>query len=218
MKRYILSYSGGKDSTALFYIITRKNLPLDEVVFFDTGAEYDSTYDEIQKIKNKCETKDIKFTVLKSKYNLISQIMYYRKWCGEIDRFYTHEKLRVIDKYCGDHYQYVGIAADESHRGRKTESRIYPLVEHGITEKECLAISYNNGHEWREKNGVCLYNCLDRCSCWCCKNKNSSELKAYVKFLPHYIERIKVLELGIGAYFKYGKSIDELVKYYQSKG
>ena len=50
MKKRILSLSGGKDSTAmllkLIHLHTESTAPpIDEIVFFDTGMEFQAIYD-----------------------------------------------------------------------------------------------------------------------------------------------------------------------------
>ncbi len=42
--RYIASCSCGKDSLAMVYKIIEQQLPLDEIVFYDTGMEFQSIY------------------------------------------------------------------------------------------------------------------------------------------------------------------------------
>lgn len=42
---YIASVSWGKDSTAMLLRLLSENKPLDEVVFFDTGMEFQAIYD-----------------------------------------------------------------------------------------------------------------------------------------------------------------------------
>lgn len=42
--KYVASCSFGKDSLAMVLRILEENLPLDEVVFFNTGMEFDSIY------------------------------------------------------------------------------------------------------------------------------------------------------------------------------
>ena len=43
--RYIASVSFGKDSLAMVLLILERGLPLDEVVFYDTGMEFKAIYD-----------------------------------------------------------------------------------------------------------------------------------------------------------------------------
>lgn len=42
--------------------------------------------------------------------------------------------------------------------------------------------------------GVRLYDILSRVSCWCCRNKNLTELKAIYQYLPEYWERLKIMQ------------------------
>lgn len=43
--RYIASVSFGKDSLAMVLLILERGLPMDEVVFYDTGMEFKAIYD-----------------------------------------------------------------------------------------------------------------------------------------------------------------------------
>lgn len=44
MTKYIASVSFGKDSLAMLLLILEKNKPLDEVIFYDTGMEFQAIY------------------------------------------------------------------------------------------------------------------------------------------------------------------------------
>ena len=53
MSKAVASVSFGKDSLAMLLYILENRLPLDEVVFYDTGMEFDAIYrnrDRITKI------------------------------------------------------------------------------------------------------------------------------------------------------------------------
>lgn len=43
--KYIASCSFGKDSLAMVLMLIERGLPLDEVVFYDTGMEFQAIYD-----------------------------------------------------------------------------------------------------------------------------------------------------------------------------
>ena len=69
--KYIASISWGKDSTAMLLFLIKYHFPLDEVVFYDTGMEFEAIY----KVRDFMLTKfliplGIKYTELKPK-NLI---------------------------------------------------------------------------------------------------------------------------------------------------
>ena len=207
MKKYIASVSWGKDSTAMLLFIIKNKMPLDEVVFYNTGVEFEAIYkvrDEF--IKYYLKPLNIKYVELKPKRPFIETMLNYGHktrngtiklgygWCGGLCRWGTTEKLSALNKYCKDAIQYVGIAYDEPKRfERLTLNKKAPLFEAKITEEEALKICYSNGFYFGG-----LYKILKRVSCWCCRNKNLNELKAYKEYLPQYYERLKELENLIG--------------------
>jgi len=113
-------------------------------------------------------------------------------------RWGTTDKIRIVDKYCESEPTkvYVGIAIDEPKRIEKERKpyKIFPLVEWGMTEKDCLEYCRNNGWDWKEETPnryMDLYDILDRVSCWCCSNKNRKELKNIYLYLPYYWNKLK---------------------------
>lgn len=214
--------------------LLEENKPLDEVVFFDTGMEFDSIYHNRDKIKELLFQKHIRFTELHSKNSFLfdmfvrpvkyrnpenkSYPMHYGyEWCGSRGiRWGTSCKLSTIKNHYkeiyGDEeiYEYVGIAVDEPSRIDEDEHKLYPLVDWNMTEKDCLQYCYDNGYDWDE-NGIELYSVLDRVSCWCCQNKNLKELKNIYLYLPEYWQRLRGLQSRIDTPMKgEGKSVFEL--------
>ena len=63
----IASVSWGKDSTAMLWKLIDSNMPLDEVLFFDTGMEFDAIYDERNKMLPVLARNGIKYTELRPK-------------------------------------------------------------------------------------------------------------------------------------------------------
>ena len=53
-KYFVANISGGKDSMAMFLLIFIKGYPIDEVVFFDTGWEFDCIYKNIKSVEYLC--------------------------------------------------------------------------------------------------------------------------------------------------------------------
>lgn len=227
--RYIASVSFGKDSLAMLLLLIEKGYPLDVVVFFDTGMEFNSIYKVRDKIVPILESKNIKFVQLSPDkpftYSMIEQKIKYKNkpgyhygygWCGGACRWATSYKLRAIKAYkkslnC-QVVDYVGIAADEKDRISKAiqNGKKLPLVELGMNEKDCLQYCYDKGYFWDE-DGVELYSILDRVSCWCCRNKNLRELKNMYLYLPGYWKQLRELQSQIDMPFKgEGKSVFEL--------
>lgn len=218
--RRIASVSFGKDSLAMLLYILENNIPLDEVIFYDTGMEFQAIYNILERMRPILAERKIKLTILRPKntfeYMMFSiphkgkhdgVIRYGYGWCGGFCRWGTHEKLLSIDKYCEEHNAqcYVGIASDEKQRLEKERKKYkkFILAEIGMTEADCLEYCRRRGWNWNEKTPITksgyidLYDILDRVSCWCCCNKNRKELKNIYIFLPDYWERLKDLQRKI---------------------
>lgn len=254
--RYIASVSFGKDSLAMLLLLIEKKYPLDEVVFYDTGMEFQAIYNLRNKIKPLLERYGIKYTELKPKCDFVYKMFekpvkakngtthYGYSWCGGCCRWGTTEKLQTIEKHCKQAIQYVGIAADEwkrlanifdfeknsngqpildykgciqNHQQISNFNKIYPLVDWGISEADCLEYCRKQGIEWLE-NGIDLYNILDRVSCWCCGNKNILELYNIWRYLPTYWLKLRNLQSRTERPFKKPYTIEDLCeKFYLHK-
>ena len=204
--KYVASVSFGKDSLAMLLLILEKGLPLHEVVFYDTGMEFQAIYSIRDRILPILEEHGVIYTELHPEHPFIYDMLERPRkdgrpgwsWCGGMCRWGTGEKTRTIDKYATRNgrncIQYVGIAADEPKRlERLTGNRVAPLADWGITEADALRLCYEKGFFW-EENGFRLYDILDRVSCWCCANKNLKELRNIRTHLPKYWNRLKDLQ------------------------
>lgn len=222
-KKYIASVSFGKDSLAMLLRLIEEKKPLDEVMFYDTGMEFEAIYKIRDKVKKLLKENHIKYTELKPKNSFLYD-MFEREvkgkdgtihkgysWCGGVCRWGTSMKLQALDSYSKDNYIYVGIASDEKRRieRQKNPRKLMPLVEWKMTEIECLEYCQSRGYYWIE-NGIELYRILDRVSCWCCKNKNLKELNNYYKYLPKYWEKLKELQAKTDRPFKNSMTIFDL--------
>lgn len=216
--KYIASCSFGKDSLAMLLKLLELKYPIDEVVFVDTGMEFQAIYNIEKKIKKLLKEKGIKYTKLEFE-NSFEYYMFEHKvksgkigysWCGGRCRWGTTKKLQVLNKHCKGATQYVGIALDEPHRLKNEPNKIYPLVDLGMTEKDCLEYCYSKGFYW-EENRVRLYDILDRVSCWCCANKNLKELENYQKYLPNYWEKILNFQRKTDRLMKKSKKYQEWI-------
>lgn len=209
MGYYIASVSWGKDSLAMLLHLLAIGAPLDEVIFYDTGMEFQAIYDTRDMVLPRLRAAGIKYTELHPAEPFLRSMlerpveskqkgkhMGYG-WCGGTCRWGTTEKTKAMDAYAEKlgATVYVGIAADELPRlvKEKKEYKIHPLAEWGMTERDCKRYCYAMGFRW-EENGVELYKVLQRVSCWCCCNKNLRELKNIYKYLPDYWERLKNLQ------------------------
>lgn len=64
-QNYVASVSFGKDSLCMLLMLIEKEYPLDEVVFFDTGMEFQAVYNLRNKIIPLLQEKGVKYTEVK---------------------------------------------------------------------------------------------------------------------------------------------------------
>ena len=62
--RYYASVSFGKDSLAMLFILIEKGCPLDEVVFFNSGVEFEALIHMRERVLPLLNRLNIKFTEL----------------------------------------------------------------------------------------------------------------------------------------------------------
>lgn len=241
--QFIASVSFGKDSLAMLLMLIEKGYPLDEVVFYDTGKEFQAIYNLRDKIIPILERKGIKFTQLEPSmsfdYKMFDKPVCKRgtkevhkhgySWCGGTCRWGTTDKLQAIEKYCKGHYEYVGIAVDEPLRLEKERkgNKLFPLADLDMTERDCLDYCREQGYEWLEEmsetiipsgNMVDLYDVLDRVSCWCCRNKNLKELKnIYRYFRFSYWEKLKDIQKRLPQPMKQSGNVFELEERFRAE-
>lgn len=228
--KYILSISFGKDSLALFLKLLEKKCPLDYVVFYNTGMEFNCIYTIRDRVVEMCESRGIEYVELQPErpflYDMLEKEVYKKdgsiqcgyKWCGGVTRWGTASKTRALNKFYAQFenetiVEYVGIACDELSRIDRSKKiktvKLYPLVEWGMSENDCLVYCYRHGFQWLE-NGKDLYTILDRVSCWCCSNKNLKELHNIYKELPEYWEKLKYLQSKIDIPMKHNATVFDL--------
>lgn len=81
--KYVASCSFGKDSLAMVLKLLQTEAPLDEVIFFDTGMEFDSIYNNRDRLRDLLINKGIQFTELRDSenfyYKMLVKPVKYRK-------------------------------------------------------------------------------------------------------------------------------------------
>lgn len=240
-KKYIACWSGGKDSTFMVDELLRKSYPLDEVIFCDTGYEFDIMYEYIEKIKEYWQSKyNIKITLLnygkgKDIWESWSETQFTKgQYKGSIRGFPFHLgmswctrelKVNPVKKYIKQNYksfnvvEYIGIAVDEPNR-IKENGEVYPMVEWGVTEKEATMILIDRGLHNP------LYNHFHRTGCFLCPKQSLSSL---YKLWKHYDKEFSTIQKMQEHYKKNkagvwkfkGYTVEELIvkfKAYEKKG
>ena len=158
MIKHIVSFSGGKDSTAMLLRMIELDMPIDNIVFADTGFEFPELYDYIKKVEKyigrEIKVLGSKFTWNERFYGIITRgfnkgrirgfpKICFPDWCNR------DLKLWQLNRYCKGHIVYLGIASDERHRVQLNNGRMlkYPLIDWGWTEKKCLSYIKEKGLE-----------------------------------------------------------------------
>ena len=203
--KHIVSFSGGKDSTAMLLRMLEEKMPIDEIIYCDTGKDFPEMYKHIKQVDEYIYTNyAMSITTLKADksfdYYMFDHVKTRGKnkgkkgygWATMRARWCTTLlKNNVIDNYLKDYkdegyIEYIGIAYDEP---KRVKDKRYPLVEWEMTEKDCLQYCYDRGFDWGG-----LYEHFDRLSCWCCPLKNLKELRVLYTHYPKLWNELKEMD------------------------
>ena len=216
--KHIVKFSGGKDSTAMLLMMLERGLPVDEIIFCDTGLEYPEVYEHIQAVE-KFTGRQI--TVLHPphtfEYFLADIVKTKGEHAGEHGYGWTRRKdqrwctgqlkEKVAARYlknAGEYTLYIGIAADEPSRHyRETAKNIrHLLFEWGITEKMALEYCQSKGFDFGG-----LYKKFNRLGCWCCPFQTKKVLRILRRDYPALWQEMQRLDSKAPNTFKIGRSI-----------
>lgn len=223
----VVSFSGGKDSTAMLLKMLEMGMQVDVVLFCDTGLEFPLLYDHIRKVE---QNTGVKVTTVQSEHSF-EYLMFDKpikrkkpelqgktgyswagplmRWCTNLLKTVPREKfLRELKKKYTI-IEYIGIAADETERiTRQCNSRPnvrLPLVEWGMTEADCLKYCKDRGYDWGG-----LYEKFGRVSCWCCPLQPLSELRVLYFDFPELWKQLREWDDRTWRTFKPGWSVRQL--------
>lgn len=211
----VVSFSGGKDSTAMLLHMLELGMPIDEIIFCDTGVEFPQMYEHIDKVEQYI---DWKITRLRAEHDYPYMLLEHEikardgsikngysftdmwgRWCT------SYFKRNLVKRYLkgkGNFVQYIGIAADEP---KRIHDDVYPLVEWGWTEADCLRYCYEHGFDWGG-----LYDKFRRVSCWCCPLQNLNALRTLRKDFPDLWATLLDWQHKTWRKFRADYSVDEL--------
>lgn len=194
--------------------------PVDLILFCDTGLEFPQMYEHLEQLEKYIKRPIIR---LKAEHSFEFYFLEYtpkRKnpvleqylgmsWAGPRNRWCTGVlKHRVVRKYLKELnksyevIEYIGIAADEP---KRVKDKCYPLVEWGMTEKDCLNYCYERGFYWGG-----LYNIFKRVSCWCCPLQSLSELRKLRKYFPSLWKQLEEWDKKTWRSFRADYSVEQL--------
>lgn len=232
---HVVSLSGGKDSTAMLLRMLEEKMPVDIILFCDTGLEFPELYEHLDKIERNTGLKVTRIKAPHSYEYYFSEVEIKRKrstafsekygvehngygwagpkmrWCTEVLKTRPRERFlsELRQKY--DVIEYVGLAADEQYRlERKCNQRSncrHPLVDWNMTERDCLNYCLERGYDWGG-----LYEKMRRVSCWCCPLQSLKELRVLYKDYPQLWSTLKRWDKMTWRNFRADYSVESLEK------
>jgi hypothetical protein len=202
--KYVISYGGGVQSTALVILSMRSQWPVDEIVHVDLlAAESPRTREYVEYFRNWLRDEyGREITVIER--DLYGDMLKHPEftpvpWHGKLRKFMlrrqcTREyKVAPIQRYLTQKYPQgiiklmLGISADEWTRMRQSShsriEHVYPLVEEMITRRHCLEIIRDAGLDLPAKS-----------SCWFCPYRSTGSQWALIRQYPHLAEMATNLE------------------------
>jgi len=173
--KYIVSYGGGINSTALIVFLVKNKFPLDHVVFADTGDEIPGTYEYLEVMRKYLKRRDIPFEIVmnRKKESLSDKCLQREvipsqvwRWCTrDFKVLPIHKFYRTLQSHV---YQYMGIDYGEVHRMKPARvdyvTNLYPLIDYKINREECINLIKKARLPIPVKSGCyfCPYNNMDR--------------------------------------------------------
>jgi len=230
----IVSFSGGKDSTAMLLMMLEKGIHVDRVICVDTTKEFPAMYRHIEKVQLMIEPLKIEVVKIDFDYWFGEHIKtrgkrigekgygfpdFRNRWCTALKRQFFHKTLASmrydprkrggISTIPKEVVEYHGIAFDEKHRAENNKKRNikYPLVEWGVTEKQALEYCYSKGLDW---DG--LYEKFTRVSCWCCPLSRIGELRVLYNDFPELWKELIEMDKKSFRKFRNDYSVSDLTK------
>jgi len=217
LTRHSVSFSGGKDSTAMLLRMLELNMPVDQILFFDTGWEFPQLLEHVDKVERYIGREITRLKYKQSFDHMLSEHIVNARngekktgygWARPNSRWCTRLKLNMLKQKAQGCLEYIGIAADEAGRIESSAelqrpNARYPLVDWGWTEADCLACCYEKGFDWSG-----LYHHFKRVSCFCCPLQRESELRALYLYYPKLWKRLEVMDARTRGTFKEDRSIE----------
>jgi len=218
--KHIVCFSGGKDSAAMLLRMIEMGMPIDLVLFADTGKEFPQLYAYVQRMKEYVESLGIEFRIVKpdttwddwffGKVTRGKMKGQQRGWPLMFFHCYwsREAKFKTMDPICDGIHRYIGFGVNETKRvaaGRLKDGYHFPLADWNWTEARAL--------EYLKKIGWCEQYHLDfnRTGCFLCPKQGEKALETLrTKYPDQWKELMWYAERTTGD-FKPGISYQDLL-------
>lgn len=178
----VWSSGGGIQSTAIAVLIWNGTLPKPDFAFMaDCGYESQSTYDYAERVlKPKMAEVGVEYNVVKSSDYVDVELINRQGFCtlpafrlkedGSVSHLSTHcngvWKQQVMKKWLREHgvekaENWIGISTDEARRANRSNAdkwltKRYPLLELGLSRKDCANLIRDNGWELPQRTSCIM--------------------------------------------------------------
>ena len=92
---HMVSFSGGKDSTAMLLHMMELGMQIDEVLYCDTGMEFPAMERHVKRIKKLVEYAGIKFVTLKNPKSFKYLMLEYQPILFSVDNHLSLDDFQV---------------------------------------------------------------------------------------------------------------------------
>ncbi|MFT5760509.1 MAG: hypothetical protein ACI9LM_005296 [Alteromonadaceae bacterium] len=229
----IVSYGGGTNSTALLIECANRSIPIDLILFADTGGEKPHTYKYLKMFSKWCasnglpEIQTVQQVNQNGTYITLEQICLNASMLPSLAYGFKScslkHKVAPQDKYVNNWPQakeewklgnkitkFIGYDADEPHRAKLTSDKKYiyqhPLIEWDMGRDECI--------ETIKKAGLDL---PGKSACFFCPSSKKTEIMQLKDQYPHLMNRALAMEKnanlttvkGLGRGFAWGDLVKQ---------
>lgn len=227
LKKVIVNFSGGKDSTVAL-LETLKVYPKDKIIvaYENTGLEYLETPEHVRKITTML---DVELIELKPKLDFIGMVKksgyFPRPNCRDCtDRLKKNPLRHWVAMHRADLDSEIiivsGIRAEESKARAKLGEW---CIDTTLTTKKqtvklwapCFNMTEKEVYQRIEAEGLPLHPCYEfarRCSCWACIFAPYNEVRNYAEIQPKLYEELCLLEDEVKHKWKPNFAINDLFK------
>lgn len=224
-RQHVVSFSGGKDSTAMLLMMLERGMRVDRVICVDTTKEFPEMYEHIAKVQEMVSPIQIEVVKIDFDYWFGEHVKtrgkrrgdagygwpdFRNRWCTALKRgAVSSTGKKRGGKVPENVVEYHGIAYDERERESKNAGRDirYPLIEWEITEAQALQYCYDRGLDWGG-----LYEKLSRVSCYLCPLARIGELKVVHDEYPNLWREMQEMDKKSFRNFRSDYSLSELTQ------
>lgn len=234
--KHIVSFSGGKDSTAMLLMMIEKGFKIDRIINIDTTYEFPEMYRHIEKVKDYIKEYGLKIETVKIDFDYwfykhiktkgknkgkkgYSWPDFRNRWCTALkrDAFIRtvcsnetfNPRKRGMGKKDKNIVEYHWISFDEK-ESRINKNKDGRNIKHPLIEWEMVGkdcIEYCYSKGFDWEG---LYEKFNRVSCWCCPLQRLGELKIIYNEYPELWEWIFWLDSRSERRFRSDYSVNDL--------